>query len=72
MYVAVIYLEACNNQARTFTSESSFLGLADIGGDEKKVLRKLNREISPLIDLLNRNNQSVASRDWIDGHEHHT
>jgi len=72
MYVAVIYLEACNNQACPFTSESSFLGLADIGGDEKKVLRKLNREISPLIDFLNRNNQSVASRDGIDGHEHHT
>jgi hypothetical protein len=39
MYVAVIYLEACNNQARPLTSESSFLGLADIGRDEKKVLR---------------------------------
>ena len=72
MYVAVINFEARNNQACSFTAESSFLCIADIGRDEKEVLRKLCRKICPLIDLLNRNDQSVSSGDGIDGHEHHT
>jgi hypothetical protein len=45
---------------------------ADIGRDEKKVLRKIFRKICPLIDLLNGNNQCVSGGDGIDGHEHHT
>ena len=69
MYVAVINFEARNNQSCSFTAESSFLCIADIGRDEKKVLRKLFRKICPLIDLLNRNNQSVSSGDGIDRHE---
>ena len=69
MYVTVIDFEASNNQACSFTAESSFLGIADIRRDEKQVLRQLFRKICPLIDLLNRNNQSVSSGDGIDGHE---
>jgi len=72
MDVAVINFEARNNQSCSFTAESSFLSIADVGRDEKKVLRKIFRKICPLIDLLNRNNQCVSSGDGIDGHEHHT
>jgi len=71
MDVTVTDFEACNNQSCSFTAESSFLCSADIGRDEKEVLRQLFRKICPLIDLLNRNNQSVSSGDGIDGHEDH-
>ena len=72
MNMGVRYLVARNHEANLFATESLLLGFSDATGHIEQVRRQLGRGVYPVIDLVDRYDESMSRRHWIDRHKCNT
>src|SRR3954451_21758481 len=68
--VCVRHFVAGDDQADSFAVERPLLRLSDQMADREEVRREVVGGIDPVIDLLDRHDERVAAREWVDRHEH--